>query len=97
MGATTHAAQNDRTHRETSMETQSILLDQATGILTVTLNRPEILNALDLPEWQSLARAFERARDDASIYALVLTGAGRAFSAGALVFLITGLRGLRTS
>jgi 2-(1,2-epoxy-1,2-dihydrophenyl)acetyl-CoA isomerase len=65
------------------METQSILLDQATGILTVTLNRPEILNALDLEEWQSLARAFERARDDASIYALVITGAGRAFSAGA--------------
>src|SRR5262245_46620186 len=82
MGATTHAARNDRTHHEASMEAQSIRLDQATGILIITLNRPEVLNALDLPEWQSLARAFERARDDASTRALVITGAGRAFSAG---------------
>jgi 2-(1,2-epoxy-1,2-dihydrophenyl)acetyl-CoA isomerase len=65
------------------METETILLDQAAAILTITLNQPEILNALDLPQWQALGRAFERARDDASIRALVITGAGRAFSAGA--------------
>jgi 2-(1,2-epoxy-1,2-dihydrophenyl)acetyl-CoA isomerase len=65
------------------METETILLDQAAGILTITLNQPEILNALDLPQWQALARACERARDDRSIRALVITGAGRAFSAGA--------------
>jgi 2-(1,2-epoxy-1,2-dihydrophenyl)acetyl-CoA isomerase len=66
-----------------SMETETILLDQAAGILTITLNQPQILNALDLPQWRALARAFERARDDTSIRALVITGAGRAFSAGA--------------
>jgi 2-(1,2-epoxy-1,2-dihydrophenyl)acetyl-CoA isomerase len=66
-----------------SMETETILLDQAAGILTITLNQPQILNALDLPQWQALARAFEHARDDPSIRALVITGAGRAFSAGA--------------
>jgi 2-(1,2-epoxy-1,2-dihydrophenyl)acetyl-CoA isomerase len=71
------------THRETPMQTETILLDQAAGILTITLNQPEILNALDLLEWQTLAHAFERARDDRSIRALVITGAGRAFSAGA--------------
>jgi 2-(1,2-epoxy-1,2-dihydrophenyl)acetyl-CoA isomerase len=65
------------------METRTILLDQAAGILTITLNQPEILNALDLPQWQALARAFERGCQDASIRALVVTGAGRAFSAGA--------------
>ena len=65
------------------METETILLDQAAGIFTITLNQPEILNALDLPEWQALARAFERARDDSAIRALVITGAGRAFSSGA--------------
>jgi 2-(1,2-epoxy-1,2-dihydrophenyl)acetyl-CoA isomerase len=70
-------------HRETPMQTETILLDQAAGILTITLNQPEILNALDLLEWQALIRAFERARDDRSIRALVITGAGRAFSAGA--------------
>jgi 2-(1,2-epoxy-1,2-dihydrophenyl)acetyl-CoA isomerase len=83
IGATTQAARNDRRYRETSMETQTILLDQSAGLLTITLNQPEILNALDLPQWHALARAFERARDDASIRALVITGAGRAFSAGA--------------
>src|SRR5262249_49271473 len=57
--------------------------DQAAGILTITLNQPEILNALDLSQWQALARSFERACDDISIRALVITGAGRAFSAGA--------------
>jgi 2-(1,2-epoxy-1,2-dihydrophenyl)acetyl-CoA isomerase len=65
------------------MERETVLLDQAAGILTITLNQPEILNALDLSEWQALANAFERARDDETIRALVITGAGRAFSAGA--------------
>jgi 2-(1,2-epoxy-1,2-dihydrophenyl)acetyl-CoA isomerase len=65
------------------METETILLDHAAGILTITLNQPEILNALDLPQWQALVRAFERAHGDGSIRALVITGAGRAFSAGA--------------
>src|SRR5262245_29085506 len=73
----------DSTHREMPMETESVLLDQAAGILTITLNQPKILNALDLPQWHALVRAFERARDDRSIHALVITGAGSAFSAGA--------------
>src|SRR5262245_51281245 len=66
-----------------SMEAQTILLDQADGILTVTLNRPEVLNALDMPQWYGLTQAFERAHDDTTIRALIITGAGRAFSAGA--------------
>lgn len=65
------------------MEARTILLGQDDGILTITLNRPEILNALDLAEWQTLTQAFEQARDDPTVHALVVTGAGRAFSAGA--------------
>jgi 2-(1,2-epoxy-1,2-dihydrophenyl)acetyl-CoA isomerase len=65
------------------METHTILLDQADSILTITLNRPEVLNALDMPQWEGLTQAFERARDDTAIRALIITGAGRAFSAGA--------------
>jgi 2-(1,2-epoxy-1,2-dihydrophenyl)acetyl-CoA isomerase len=65
------------------METQTILLDQADGVLTLTLNQPAILNALDLAQWGELADVFGRARDDAGCRAVVITGAGRAFSAGA--------------
>jgi 2-(1,2-epoxy-1,2-dihydrophenyl)acetyl-CoA isomerase len=65
------------------METQTILLDQAGGILTLTLNQPAVLNALDIAQWRDLADAFGSARDDAGCRAVVITGAGRAFSAGA--------------
>jgi 2-(1,2-epoxy-1,2-dihydrophenyl)acetyl-CoA isomerase len=65
------------------MEAPTILLHQDGGILTITLNQPVVLNALDLPQWQALTPAFARARDDPAIRALVITGAGRAFSAGA--------------
>jgi 2-(1,2-epoxy-1,2-dihydrophenyl)acetyl-CoA isomerase len=58
-------------------------------VLTLTLNRPDVLNALDLPQWEELTDAFTHARDDPSIHAVVLTGAGRAFSAGA------DIRGMR--
>jgi 2-(1,2-epoxy-1,2-dihydrophenyl)acetyl-CoA isomerase len=72
------------------MEAPTILLHQDGGILTITLNQPAVLNALDLPQWQALTPAFERARDDPTIRALIITGAGRAFSAGA------DIRGMQT-
>lgn len=51
-------------------------------MLTITLNRPEKLNAFN-PEMHSLLRkAIERANGDADIRALLLTGAGRGFCAG---------------
>jgi 2-(1,2-epoxy-1,2-dihydrophenyl)acetyl-CoA isomerase len=65
------------------VETRTILLDQAHGVLTITINQPEILNALDLPQWDALTHAFEWAHADAGIRALLITGAGRAFCAGA--------------
>jgi 2-(1,2-epoxy-1,2-dihydrophenyl)acetyl-CoA isomerase len=65
------------------MDTPSLLLDQSHGVLTVTLNQPDKLNALDLPQWRDLAHALAYAHHDASVRAVVLTGAGRAFSAGA--------------
>src|SRR3989441_653612 len=60
----------------------SILVSQEAGVLTITLNRPEKLNAFN-PEMHSLLRqAIERAADDADIRAVLLTGAGRGFCAG---------------
>ena len=60
----------------------SILISLEAGVQTITLNRPDKLNAF-LPEMhQELRRALEQALDDAAIRAVLLTGAGRAFCAG---------------
>lgn len=53
------------------------------GILWLTLNRPEKLNALSMPLFDELKRAFQEARDDRSVRCVVITGAGRGFCAGA--------------
>ena len=52
-------------------------------VALITLNRPEALNSFDGPLRVQLAAALQRAAADAEVRALVLTGAGRAFSAGA--------------
>ncbi|MEQ1438870.1 crotonase/enoyl-CoA hydratase family protein [Fontimonas sp. SYSU GA230001] len=54
----------------------------ADGILTLTLNRPEQLNAFTVEMADELEAAFRRASSDASVRAIVVTGAGRAFCAG---------------
>ena len=54
---------------------------QRNGVL-ITLNRPEALNAISPEMEQELHAAFDEANDDPEIRAIVLTGAGRAFSAG---------------
>jgi 2-(1,2-epoxy-1,2-dihydrophenyl)acetyl-CoA isomerase len=60
----------------------SILVSRDAGVLSLTLNRPDKLNAFN-PEMHALLRgALEQARDDASVRALLLTGAGRGFCAG---------------
>ena len=60
----------------------SILVSQEAGVLTVTLNRPEQLNAFNPEMHEALRRALESAADEAEVRALLLTGAGRAFCAG---------------
>jgi 2-(1,2-epoxy-1,2-dihydrophenyl)acetyl-CoA isomerase len=60
----------------------SILVSQDTGVLSLTLNRPDKLNAFNPEMHQLLRRALEHALDDDSIRAVLLTGAGRGFCAG---------------
>ena len=55
----------------------------ADGIAHVTLNLPAKLNPLTIPMQQELLQAYERVREDRSVRALVLTGAGKAFCVGA--------------
>ena len=62
---------------------ESILVDVDDGIGTITLNRPEKLNAWDMPMRAALRRALEQLDADDRGRAIILTGAGdRAFSAG---------------
>nr|WP_308284879.1 enoyl-CoA hydratase-related protein [Bradyrhizobium ivorense] len=50
----------------------------------VTVNRPKVLNALNVPTWQDLRTAFEAAQNDVAVRGVILTGAGdKAFIAGA--------------
>jgi len=53
-------------------------------IAYVTVNRPEVLNALNHETWEGLGRAFEEAEEDPTVRGVILTGAGeKAFIAGA--------------
>jgi enoyl-CoA hydratase/carnithine racemase len=53
------------------------------GVLTLTLNRPRRKNAINGELWDALREQLTVARDDADVRALVITGAGGAFCAGA--------------
>jgi enoyl-CoA hydratase len=53
------------------------------GLLRVTLNRPDRLNALDRPMHKELRTLYERIAHDADVKVVVVTGAGRAFCVGA--------------
>ena len=62
---------------------ETIRVEHADGVTTITLNRPESLNALNAPMRRELLTAFKGlARDDA-VRAVVLTGEGRGFCSGA--------------
>ena len=66
------------------MEYQSILYEKSDGIATITINRPEVLNALTQALMEELGHAIDEAETDEEVRVLILTGAGeRAFVAGA--------------
>jgi enoyl-CoA hydratase len=59
-----------------------LFIEQSGAVLTVSLNRPEALNAVDRLMHAELANIFETAALDDTVAVIVLTGAGAAFSAG---------------
>jgi enoyl-CoA hydratase/carnithine racemase len=62
---------------------EDILYATANGVATITLNRPEKLNAWTAAMQTSIKQAMEQAANDDSVRAIVVTGAGRGFCAGA--------------
>ncbi|MCB0077893.1 MAG: enoyl-CoA hydratase/isomerase family protein [Anaerolineales bacterium] len=64
------------------MSYNTILYETAHGVLTITLNRPDKLNAATDELLSELADAFKKAGRDAEVRAVILTGAGRGFCAG---------------
>ncbi len=65
------------------MSYNTIIYEVADGILTLTLNRPESLNAFNREMLTEMLDACDRADADDEIKAIIVTGAGRAFCAGA--------------
>ncbi|MDZ4828474.1 MAG: enoyl-CoA hydratase-related protein [Actinomycetota bacterium] len=59
-----------------------ILVEDRGRVRLLTLNRPEALNAFDSALYRATGAALDDARADDNVHAVVLTGAGRAFSAG---------------
>jgi enoyl-CoA hydratase/carnithine racemase len=64
------------------MAYETLILTVANGIATVTLNRPDVLNALNTKASDELGLAIEEAGKDPAVRVLVITGAGRGFCAG---------------
>ncbi len=65
------------------MADESVLVARREAVLWITLNRPNELNAMDRDVLTALAKALDEAEGDDSVICVVLTGAGRAFCAGA--------------
>tara|TARA_Y100000813_G_C24147774_1_gene345587 strand:- start:3 stop:902 length:900 start_codon:yes stop_codon:yes gene_type:complete len=65
------------------MNFDTLLYDIEDNILTITLNRPDKLNAFNFQMQNDLIKAFDEADKDDNVKAIIVTGAGRGFCAGA--------------
>lgn len=73
-------------------ETKTLLLERAKSVLTVTLNRPEVRNAMSLVMVRELESVFAAVADDRTLRTLVIRGAGSHFCAGGDVKDMAGAR-----
>src|SRR6185503_10660554 len=60
----------------------TFLYEQSAGIATITLNRPERLNAITFEVYRELTNFFAALRDQKDVRVVIITGAGRAFCSG---------------
>lgn len=71
-----------RMGREGAMGYQAILYETKGPVAVITLNRPQVLNAINRTIIEECHRALDQAEADPQVRVLILMGAGRAFSAG---------------
>ena len=64
------------------MEYRNMLVERQDGVVTITLNRPDRLNAMTWESWDELMDALRQASEDDDARAVIITGAGRGFCAG---------------
>lgn len=64
------------------MSYEAITVEEAEGVATIAFNRPDALNAITIPMLEELRKAIKKGSKSDEISVIVLTGTGRAFSAG---------------
>jgi enoyl-CoA hydratase len=78
------------------MDFKLIIYEKSEGIATITLNRPEALNAFSKEVVEEILQALEDIRRDENVRVVILTGAGeKAFSAGADIKAMIGMNALK--
>jgi enoyl-CoA hydratase len=78
------------------MEFKHIIYEKSEGVATITLNRPEALNAFSKEVIDEVLRALEDVKTDETVRVVILTGAGeKAFSAGADIKAMVGMTALK--
>ncbi|MEM3612910.1 MAG: enoyl-CoA hydratase-related protein [Candidatus Bathyarchaeia archaeon] len=78
------------------MEFKYIMYEKSEGIATITINRPEALNAFNAEVVSEIMQALDDVRADENVRVVVLTGAGeKAFSAGADIKAMKGMNALK--
>jgi 2-(1,2-epoxy-1,2-dihydrophenyl)acetyl-CoA isomerase len=72
-------------------QAESLLVKKEAGVCTITLNRPNVLNALTVEMFSLLQQAIAEAADDSEVEVLILRGAGGHFCSGADLTVLTSL------
>ncbi|MBA4397258.1 MAG: enoyl-CoA hydratase/isomerase family protein, partial [Syntrophus sp. (in: bacteria)] len=62
------------------MDFECIIYEKKEGVAVITLNRPQVLNAMNKRLWLDIEQALADAREDDGVRVLIITGTGRAFS-----------------
>ena len=76
---------------------ECLILDKKDNVGVITLNRPQVMNALDTTLFSELKMAVEEVRKDKEIRAVVVTGAGKAFCSGIDITALSSFAQMSTS